>query len=135
MTADHWLAFYLRLVGVVLMLALAAVVMPFEWMAFVHRRLGLGELYESPLTNYLTRSLSALYALHGALHFAVARDVRRHAAVIGFLGWSYLCFGALLLALDHNAGMPEWWILLEGPVIMGSGTIILLLHRRLRPNL
>ena len=47
--------------------ALGAVVMPFELMNVIHQQMGLGELPHVPIVGYLTRSISALYALHGAL--------------------------------------------------------------------
>ena len=58
--------------------ALGAVVMPFEWMNSIHRQVGLGELPHVPIVGYLTRSISGLYALHGALLLFLAGDVRRH---------------------------------------------------------
>lgn len=127
---EWWLAFYLRLVGVILLLAFVAVVMPFEWMAAAHRQMGMGELTETPLVNYLTRSLSALYAMLGLFMFALAKDIRRYAPFISFLGIAYLGFGLFMVLLDSFSGMPLWWVLLEGPTVMVSGTIILFLHRR-----
>jgi hypothetical protein len=65
--------------------ALVAVVMPYDWMNAIHQRQGLGELPHVPIIGYLTRSISALYALHGALLVFLAGDVRRFLPVVRFL--------------------------------------------------
>jgi hypothetical protein len=71
------LVWLLRIGGVAMLTALGAVVMPYEWMNVIHKRQGLGELPHVPIVGYLTRSISALYALHGALLVFVANDLRR----------------------------------------------------------
>jgi len=62
-----------------------AVVMPFDWMNAIHRQAELGDLPNVPIVGYLTRSISALYALHGALLVFLAGDVRRFLPVVRFL--------------------------------------------------
>ena len=66
-TADKVLVVLLRCLGVGSLFALVPVVMPFSWMAATHRWLGLGEMPTGPVVEYLARSLSAFYALFGAL--------------------------------------------------------------------
>ena len=51
----------LRLGGSGLMLAFLAVLLPVDWMAATHPRLGLGEFPRTPIVDYLTRSIAALY--------------------------------------------------------------------------
>ena len=68
-----------------MLLALPAVFMPVEWMAAIHRWLGLGELPATPLVEYLARSTSALYVLLGSLFFVIAGDLRRYAAIVKLL--------------------------------------------------
>src|SRR5262249_61889667 len=65
---ERALALLLRLEGAVLLLALPFVFLPTAWMAAAHVWLGLGPFPDSPLTEYLTRSLSGLYALWGPLY-------------------------------------------------------------------
>ena len=74
----------LQIIGVIFLVALLAVVMPTAWMDTIHRRLGLGELPGAPIVEYLTRSLSLIYALLGALFLYMARDVRRYAPLVAF---------------------------------------------------
>lgn len=82
---ERILVWLLRLGGAVMLTALGAVVMPFDWMNSIHRQVGLGELPHVPIVGYLTRSISALYALHGALLVFMAVDVRRYLPVVRFL--------------------------------------------------
>jgi hypothetical protein len=115
----------LRLAGVLLLTAVIPAVMPFAWMQDIHRLLGMGELPETPITGYLTRSLSALYALHGALVFFVSLDVRRYLPVVRFLAVLSIVFGAGMLVLDIAVGMPLPWIIGEGPSIIILGGVLL----------
>ena len=73
--SDKALVILLRFVGVGALFALVAVFMPFSWMAATHRWLGLGEMPTGPVVEYLARSLSAFYAVMGALCLVVAADL------------------------------------------------------------
>ncbi len=109
--------------------ALFAVLLPTPWMAATHRWLGLGEFPASPLVDYLTRSIACLYALHGALFLALARDVTRHRPIIVLLAKLNLLFGAALIGIDLHAGLPIYWTLAEGPPILGFALVMLWLAR------
>ncbi len=76
---ERTLVLLLYVSGGVMLLAVFAIFLPTEWMATTHRWLGLGEFPASPLVDYLTRSISALYAIYGGLLVLLARDVRRFA--------------------------------------------------------
>jgi hypothetical protein len=67
--------------------AVVPMVMPFAWMQSVNDSLGLEPLADTPLTQYLTRSLSGAYALLGALTIYVGLDVRRYRRLIVVIGW------------------------------------------------
>ena len=71
--------------------------------------------------GYLTRSLSILYAMHGALVFFVSLDVRRYLPVVKCLAVLSVVLGAGLLALDIVVGMPLIRIITEGPFIIVLG--------------
>jgi hypothetical protein len=122
---ERILVWLLRLGGVVMLTALAAVVMPHEWMNAIHRQAGLGVVPHVPIVGYLTRSLSAFYALHGALLIFLARDVRRYLPVIQFLAAAAAVFGAVMLGLDFAVGMPLLWTIAEGPFVLLLGVVIL----------
>lgn len=118
---ERFLVLFLRFGAGLLLLSMVPVVMPFAWMQAVHRDLGLGELSASPLNQYLTRSLSGLYAFHGALLLYLSFDVRAYRGLIRFLAWGNIVFGVFMLGLDYVVGLPWFWTAVEGPFIVGSG--------------
>ncbi len=107
--------------------------MPTDWMAATNDWLGLGPFHRSPLTEYLTRSLSALYALNGFLALYLARDVARYADLLAFYGWLTVGVAAALTGIDFAAGMPAHWSWGEGPPMAVLGLVIVWLARRSRP--
>ncbi len=127
------LALILRILGLVDLLALAAVFLPLEWMAKAHTWLGLGPLPRQPIVGYLTRSTSTLYALHGATILFLSTDVRRYARLITFLACLALLHGGVMLGIDLVAGMPLLWTLFEGPAVAATGTVVLLIQWKERP--
>src|SRR5262249_39408365 len=106
--SDRVLVLLLRIVGVGSLFALVAVFMPFSWMAATHRRLGLGEMPTGPVVEYLARSLSAFYALVGALCLVLTTDLERYRPLVRFLGVAFALLSVALLGVDLAAGMP-WW--------------------------
>jgi len=124
------LMWLLRVEGVIMLVALGAVVMPTDWMNTINRRSGLGELPRGPVIEYLTRSLSGFYALHGALLLFLAGDVVRHLVVIRFLALAGVVFGLLMLALDLSVAMPLGWTIQEGPGIVAMSLLFFWLARR-----
>ena len=129
-TAEKALVILLRFNAVLLLTALFPMVMPFEWMDAAHRWLGMGELPAGPIVGYLARSVSLLYAVHGALLLYVALDVRRFLPVVRCLAVLGIALGLGLLALDCTVGMPLYWIIGEGPLIAAMGAIFLWLVAR-----
>lgn len=127
--SQRGLVLALRLLGTMDLLAVVAVFLPLEWMAKSHAWLGMGALPEQPIINYLTRSASALYALHGAMVLFISTDVRRYAPLIKFLAVVALIHGVALYLIDTITGMPGFWVALEGPIVAASGTIVLMLQR------
>ncbi len=127
--AERLLVLLLRLAGAVTLCAALALPLPTEWMSRIHEALGLGPFPAAPLTEYLTRSISALYAAQGVLSLVVSRDVRRLRPVVVYLGWFHVGFGAVMTVIDRVAGMPWWWTLAEGPGVFGAGVVVLVLVR------
>jgi len=124
MRAQKSLAFLLRCSAVMLFMALAPLFFPHSWLASINRDLGLGELPDTAIIGYLTRSLAALYALHGVLVLYVSLDVRRYLPLIFCLAVLGVIFGAFLVFLDISVGMPRMWIIGEGPFIIIFGAMI-----------
>ena len=122
---ERILIWLLRIGGVVMLTALGAVVMPHEWMNVIHQQQGLGELPHVPIVGYLTRSISAIYALHGALLVFISTDVRRYLPVLRFLAVAGIMFGAAMLGIDFAVGMPLPWAVGEGPSVIVFSAVIL----------
>jgi hypothetical protein len=118
----------LRFFGAIDSLALLAVFLPHSWMSAAHSYLGLGILPDAPIVGYLTRSISALYALHGAMILFVSFDVPRYWHLIRLLALAALVHGAIMLGIDLAVGMPWYWTLIEGPGFAATGAIVLLLQ-------
>ena len=132
--SDKVLVFLLRyLGGIPGLLALVPVFMPFSWMVATHRWLGLGEMPTAPVVEYLARSVSAFYALFGALCLVVASDLERYRPLVRFLGMAFALMGLVLLGVDLTAGMPWWWSAFEGPPGVLFGALIYILARLNRP--
>jgi len=112
---ERALALVLKSVGVVDLLAIAAVLMPRSMMAAIHTQLGLGTLAADPVGGYLARTASWFYVLAGALFIWAAQDVRRNRDLITWLASAGLLTGAVLIGVDVAEGLPGWWISAEGP--------------------
>ena len=129
---DKALVILLRLVGGSALFALVAVFMPSSWMAATHQWLGLGEMPTAPVVEYLARSLSAFYALVGALCLVVASDLERYRSLVRFLGAAFALMSVVFLGVDLAAGMPWWWSASEGPGGVVFGALLFLLARSSR---
>ena len=122
----------LRLDAILLLSALVPAMMPFSWMKEIHRALGMGELAEGPLIGYLTRSLSVMYALHGAVMLFVSLDVRRFLPVAKFIVVLGILLGLWLAGMDVVVDMPRFWIVSEGPAIFVLNCVMLWLARHVQ---
>ena len=91
------------------------------------RAAGVGSFPDTVLTQYMARSLSAIYALLGALVLYIAADVRKNRDLIIAVGWLTIALGVALAAIDFTVGMPAGWTWGEGPptVLVGAGLIYL----------
>ncbi len=119
----------MRVVGGVMLAAFPAAFMPFDWMVAAHAWLGLGELAEAPLIEYLARSASLLYALLGALFLLVASDLERYTPIARFFGAAFVVLGVAIIGVDVDAGLPLYWTLWEGPPTIAVGLAMILLSR------
>ncbi|HUE15164.1 MAG TPA: hypothetical protein VMR25_13420 [Planctomycetaceae bacterium] len=123
------LAILLRVIGVIGLFALGPVLMPFSWMTSTHRWLGLGEMPAAPVVEYLARSVSAFYAMFGALCLVLSTDVERYCPVVRSLGVLGALMGVIFIGADTAAGMPLWWTITEGPPTIAFGALVFFLAR------
>jgi len=128
-TALKWA---LRINGAITLTALVAVFMPLEWMAQTHNRLGMGPLPQAPIVEYLARTISAMYAIHGGLCFVLSTNVRRFGPVITYVATIEMLFAGLLLWIDAKAKMPALWIAMEAPTVIVVSGVILTLRLKAR---
>ena len=129
--AEKALVTLMRLIAAMGSLAIVPVFMPHAWMDATHRWLGMGELPETPVIVYLTRSLSALYAFQAGLLWLVSCDVRRYGVLVTYVSAAFAVFGAIVLWIDLKAGTPWFWTLGEGPFLIVMGLAMLVLQRRM----
>jgi len=120
----------LRLAGSVIVLAFLAMIMPTSWMAITHRGLGLGAFPETPIVDYLSRSICGLYGFHGVLLFVISSDPVRYRSIVRYVALMDLLAGLFVTIIDLHAGMPLLWTLMEGPSTAAFGVVILYLLKR-----
>lgn len=124
---ETWL---LRITGTVEMGAFAAVVLPREWMETGHAWLGLGEMPEGAILNFLIRQASFTYGLHGVLLWLLSSDVVRFRPLIVFTGISYVLASVVFGWIDVTAGMPWFWTLGDSGSCLAFGAVLLWLDWR-----
>jgi hypothetical protein len=127
---ERFLVFLLRGTGIAMMTALVFCVCPFAWMDSIHKAMGLGPLPDAPIVNYLTRSLSGMYAYLGMMLWFLAGDIRRHRGTLAFLSITGLLFSIGMIFLDSAAGMPWFWTAAEGPMTILLCAVLLYLLGR-----
>lgn len=127
---DRLLTWLIRLNAAVLLLAVVPVFFPTEMMADMHERFGLGPFPRDRLTEYLTRSAAACYALHGGVVWMLAYDVRAYRRLIDRVYLLHLTFALTMFGIDLFAGMPVWWTAAEAGTIACVAVVILLVNRR-----
>jgi hypothetical protein len=132
---ERLLQLLLRFGGAVLCFAFPAVLLPVDWMASTHEALGLGPYPRSVIVEYLSRSIAALYGLHGILLLIVARDPERYREIVSYIAFFNITFGLLMLAIDLQAGMPWFWTIAEGPPIAAMGVVIAFVNRPIMQSL
>jgi hypothetical protein len=124
MTAHRILVFLLRIAALGTMLAFGAIFLPVDFMADSHRRLGMGEFPRAAVVDYLTRSIAALYGFHGAFVWIVSTDPARYRAFVWFVAVMNIVFGVIVFAIGLHAGLPRFWVAVEGPSIVVLGAAI-----------
>ena len=124
----------LRVSAIVTGSAVLAVFMPRHCMESVHRWLGLGEMPVGPIVDYLARSLSAFYAMLGGLLWLISCDVRRHSGTIVFVAGVGVVFGVAMVVIDILAGMPTYWTVWEGLIVIATNAVLLALIVKARAD-
>lgn len=116
--SERALRWVLRVNGLITSLAIVAVFMPVGWMNDTHRYLGMGDVPTAPIFEYLARTVSFLYFVHGGLCLLLSSDVRRFGPVITYVAVVEMVFAVLLFWIDEKVGMPRSWTLTEAPAVI-----------------
>lgn len=132
MSSERWLQLLLRALGVWDLLALGGVLMPNHCMVAAHAWLGMGDMPQAPVVEYLARSASLIYAQHAVVFLFLSRDVRRYLPLIAFMAWVAVVSGVAMLAIDLISDIPLFWTVIEGPGYIAIASAVLALRRRVR---
>jgi hypothetical protein len=116
----------LRLSGGATVIAFGAMLLPVDWMAAIHKAVGLGEFPRAAVVELrIQRRALRLSRCARIAHRARSRAVSAYRHI--------RCdaehrFGLMLIAIGY-AGMPWFWTLVEGPLIMAVGLVVAVLNR------
>jgi hypothetical protein len=121
----------LRLSGLMLITAFIAVFLPYENMASIHSQMGLGKLPPLPILDYLARSVSMFYSIHGVIVLYISFNLMRYLPFLKLLCYLGFIFGIALFIIDIKAQMPANWSLVEGPFIVLLNMVIYVLIKML----
>ena len=120
-----WLVYILRFDALALSFALPAIFLTDGFIASSHERLGMGTYPGGAVTEYMARSLAAMYFMRGVLVWLVSGKPLEYVLVVRYLGATNVALGLLLVWIDWVSGMPWWWTGGEGPGIAVVGLLIL----------
>lgn len=96
----------------------------------IHQKLGLGDFPIQPISIYLAKSACLLYAIHGMVLLFVAIRFDELKSMIPFLAWLHVGLGSVMIYVDAVSPMPIWWLVIEGPPVIGLGFLLFALYRR-----
>lgn len=122
--AQRRLAWLLRAIGLLDLLAFVALLLPAAQLAALHAQLGMGPFPEEIIALYLARTASMLYGFCGVLLLFLSTDVARYAPVIRFLSYAGLLASVILLGIDLSTGMPWWWGGIEAAMCAGLWGVV-----------
>ena len=131
MSPAKMLVWFLRFTALMFLAAAPAVVMPTAWMRSIAAWYGL-ELPESPLVEYLARSMSALYVTMGASYWFMSCDVRRYLPLLRFTIPIMFAFDVTVIGLDVMISMPILWTVGEAVAIFAWTFALWWLVRRMQ---
>ncbi|MFC1494039.1 hypothetical protein ACFL6W_02055 [Thermodesulfobacteriota bacterium] len=133
-TMEISLKIILRISGIMLITAFGAVLLPYDTMARIHQQIGLGNLPNAPILDYLARSVSLFYAMHGVIAIYISFNLMRYLQILKLLCYLGFLFGIALFIIDIKAPMPAYWAFTEGPIILSLNLAIYILANMLERN-
>jgi hypothetical protein len=121
----------LRTLGVICVLAIIPLVVPFRLLDAAHQWMGLGPFPSAPIADYLARSVSSLCVFYGGLLLMLAHDVERHAPIISYQAIAIMLLSAFGIVAGVRAGLPAFWVIADAVGCWIFLFPIFLLSRRL----
>ena len=125
------LIFILRVSGIMLITAFVGVILPYNTMARIHQQIGLGEFPSLPILNYLARSVSFFYFIHGVIVLYISFNLTRYLEFLKLLCYLGFAFGIALFIIDFQSPMPPSWSWGEGSIIISLNLLVYILLIRL----
>ena len=107
------LCFLLRALGVICVLAIIPLVIPFRFLDAAHQRMGLGSFPSGPIAEYLARSVCSLCVFYGGLLLTLSRDVERFAPIIRYQAIAIMLLSAFGIFAGTRAGLPAIWVVVD----------------------
>jgi hypothetical protein len=100
-------------------------------MNIIHQNLKLGILPQVPIVDYLARSLSLFYGVHGVIILYISFNLIRNLPILKLLCYLGMMMGITLFFIDINASMPPRWTYAEGPLVVSVNLLVYVLVRQL----
>ena len=73
--------------------------------------LGLGEMPQGALVEYLSRATGGLCGVYGLVLMALSRDMARYVDILRLVTYSVSGLAVICCTLMWNSGLPTWWLL------------------------
>jgi hypothetical protein len=126
---ERYLVWFLRFSAAMFLCALPFVFVPTAWMRWIADMYGL-EVPDAQLVEYLTRSVSAVYAIMGTSYWFMSCDIRRYVPLLRFNAFVTIAFIVVGIGIDVMIPMPIAWTVGEAVSLIVWTALLLWLVRR-----
>lgn len=115
----------LRLFATVAVISLPAVLLPRLALEKVSWIMGFDQPPMTPVTLYMMAGGAAVYLGQAVLMWVMSADVVRYQPLVRLIAWMLILFGPLFLWIDSQAGLPRWWVMMDGiGCLVGGGALV-----------
>lgn len=115
----------LRISAAASLIALPAIFVPRLAAEKLSWIMGFGQPPMIPLMLYMMAGGAAVFVGQAVLLWALSTDVVRYQPLVRLMAWCYAVIGPLFLWIDKQAGLPWWWILMDGVGSFAAGAVLL----------
>jgi hypothetical protein len=115
----------LRIIAAASLLALPGVFAPRLMAEKLSWIMGFGQPPMIPLMLYMMAGGAAVFVGQAMLLWALSTDVVRYQPLVRLMAWCYVVIGSLFLWIDKQAGLPSWWIMMDGVGSFAAGAVLL----------